>query len=370
MMLFDTTVRRELSRSFGATLVVLLTIVLTLGLVRTVGAAAQGKVSAQDVLLLLGFTGVSQLAPLLTLSMFISVVHTLGRIWRDSEMVIWNSAGISLSRFARPVFRMAWLVCTAVAILVFVATPWVQRQAVEITQRYTQRSDLSRVTPGVFQSSRDGRSVFFIERERQGQGEARSVFVHTELDGRESLTTAQSGRVENLEDGRYLVLGQGHRIDRTLATGATTQAAFDTARIRIGEGSAQARPEPSPKTRDTLHLLLSESPEAKGELAWRIGLFLASLNLLVLGIGLSVSNPRKPSNWGVMFALLSFILYFNLINLSQSWVQTAQVELWGILALLHGGVAAVSWGVLLWRDQALGWRLLALLRGNTAKARA
>ena len=54
-MLFDTSVRRELARSFGATLVVLLTIVLTLGLVRTVGAAAQGRVSAQDVLLLLGF---------------------------------------------------------------------------------------------------------------------------------------------------------------------------------------------------------------------------------------------------------------------------------------------------------------------------
>ena len=42
-MLFDTTVRRELARSFGATLVVLLTIVLTMGLVRTVGAAAQGQ---------------------------------------------------------------------------------------------------------------------------------------------------------------------------------------------------------------------------------------------------------------------------------------------------------------------------------------
>ena len=41
-MLFDSTIRRELARSFGATLVVILTIVLTMFLIRTVGQAANG----------------------------------------------------------------------------------------------------------------------------------------------------------------------------------------------------------------------------------------------------------------------------------------------------------------------------------------
>jgi lipopolysaccharide export system permease protein len=46
-MLFDSTVRRELARSFGATLVVILTIVLTMFLLRTVGQAANGTVVAR-----------------------------------------------------------------------------------------------------------------------------------------------------------------------------------------------------------------------------------------------------------------------------------------------------------------------------------
>ena len=44
-MLFDSTLRKDLSRSFGGTLIVILTIVLTMMLIRTLGMAAGGKVS-------------------------------------------------------------------------------------------------------------------------------------------------------------------------------------------------------------------------------------------------------------------------------------------------------------------------------------
>ena len=53
-MLFDSTLRRDLARNFGATLVVILTIVLTMMLIRTLGLAAGGQVAPQDVVLLLG----------------------------------------------------------------------------------------------------------------------------------------------------------------------------------------------------------------------------------------------------------------------------------------------------------------------------
>ena len=43
-MLFDSSVRKELARSFGATLVAILTIVMTMMLIRTLGLAANGSV--------------------------------------------------------------------------------------------------------------------------------------------------------------------------------------------------------------------------------------------------------------------------------------------------------------------------------------
>jgi lipopolysaccharide export system permease protein len=52
-MLFQSSIRKELARSFGATLVVLVTIVMTIMLLH-LGQASRGSISPQDVMLLRG----------------------------------------------------------------------------------------------------------------------------------------------------------------------------------------------------------------------------------------------------------------------------------------------------------------------------
>ena len=54
-MLFDSSIRKELARSFGATLVVLVTVVMTMMLIRTLGQASKGSVSPSDVMLVMGY---------------------------------------------------------------------------------------------------------------------------------------------------------------------------------------------------------------------------------------------------------------------------------------------------------------------------
>ena len=73
--------------------------------------------------------------------------HPLGRMYRDSEMVIWFASGVGLSRFVRPVLRTSWPVLVVVGLLVLFVWPWGARSSLELRERYQQRSDLSRVTP-------------------------------------------------------------------------------------------------------------------------------------------------------------------------------------------------------------------------------
>ena len=61
-----------------------------------------------------------------------------------------------------------------------------------------------------------------------------------------------------------------------------------------------------------------------GELTWRLGLILGATNLLFMGISLSAANPRRASNWGLLFAALAFVIYYNLLNLTQAWVGSGQ----------------------------------------------
>ena len=70
-MLFDSSIRKELARSFGATLVVLVTVVMTMMLIRTLGLASQGNVNPSEVGLVLGFTMLGHLPTVLTMSLFI-----------------------------------------------------------------------------------------------------------------------------------------------------------------------------------------------------------------------------------------------------------------------------------------------------------
>jgi len=116
-MLFHSALRKDLSRSFGATVVVLSTIVMTNVLIRTLGQATVGGVNPSEIMLVMGFSVLSHLTTILTLSLFISIVSTLSRMYADSEMVIWFASGRGLASFAPPVFRFAWPILLTITAL-------------------------------------------------------------------------------------------------------------------------------------------------------------------------------------------------------------------------------------------------------------
>jgi lipopolysaccharide export system permease protein len=351
-MLFDSTVRRELARGFGATLVVVLTIVLTNFLIRTVRDAASGAVAPQDVVLLLGYLALGYLPMILALSLFIAVVIGLGRMYRDSEMAIWFASGIGLSRFVRPVLRMSWPVLVVVALLLLFVWPWGNRSSLELRERYQQRSDLSRVTPGVFQSSSDGRRVFFVERESADGASARNVFILARTDRGESVTSARAGRLEAEGERRFLVLDRGQRNDVDATTNERTLSSFEGYRVLASERAARSAENQPPRVVSTWDLIGRPTPRNQGELTWRFGLLLGAANLLLLGISLAATNPRRASNWNLLFALLAFGVYYNLINLSQAWVASERVGMGAALAGLHGAAFALALLLLWWRDHA------------------
>jgi lipopolysaccharide export system permease protein len=349
-MLFDSTLRRELARNFGATLVVILTVVLTIMLIRTLGQAAVGRIAPQDVALLLGYVALGYLPLILSLSLFIAVVATLGRMYRDSEMAIWFSSGIGLTRFVRPVLRVSWPVLGVVGVLSLWVWPWGNEQGVELRDRYERRSDLSRVAPGQFQSSSDGKRVFFIERNSQDQSVGRNVFILTTQGTSESVTSARSGRIEVDGDDRFLVLSRGQRNERNLATGEKGLSRFESYRVLAGARILSRAGELPPKARATLDLINSPTPANQGELAWRLGLLLGGANLVLLGVGLSASNPRRASNWNLLFALLAFVVYYNVINLTQAWVAGGKIGMGTMLAATHGSAFLLAIGLLWWRE--------------------
>lgn len=351
-MLFDSSLRQELARSFGGTLAVMLTTLLTMVLIRALGEAAGGDVAPQDVLMLLVYATLGHLPTVLNLSLFVAVVSTLTRLFRDSEMAVWRASGVSLLRFIRPVLRLAAPVLLVIASLVMVIWPWSNRQINEMRDRFEHRSDLSRVAPGQFQVSADGQRIFFIDRNSPDALDSRHLFIVDRASaGRESVTTAQSGRIETLSSGeRFLVLRQGTRVEQTDHDASKSVAHFDEYRVRVGETTLSRLSATPPKALDVWELFGRQDRTLDAELFWRLGSICAAFNLTLFGIALPAGNPRRPNSGALLLALLTFVVYLNLSNLAQTWIAAGRISLTGGLLGLHGTLALGALALLSWRD--------------------
>ena len=366
-MLFHSSIRKELARSFGATFIVLVTVVMTMTLIRTLGQASRGSFNPSDVMMVVGYTVLTFLPNITTVGLFIAIVATLTRIYRDGEMVIWFGAGKGLFALLGPLFRFAWPVLLAVGGLALFALPWANQQIEGIREHYEKRGDLERVEPGRFQESADGSRVFFVEKNASSLRSGNNVFIATTEPGKETVTTAGSGRIETIGKQQFLLLFNGQRLENT--TEKTDKAEktdkgeikedlkadskadakpdlkiseFEEYGTRVGTGNADLKDSAALGTVPSINLLVNPTPRHLGEMSWRIGFTLAAVNLIILAIASSRINPRVGRTGNLVFSLFAFQIYLNLLNLGQNWIAQEKIGFAAFLLALHGGVFALS----------------------------
>jgi lipopolysaccharide export system permease protein len=360
-MLFHSSLRKELSRSFGATLVVLVTIVMTMMLIRTLGMAAGGSVNPSEVFLVMTYMVLGYMPTILSLCLFTSIVGTLSRMYRDSEMAIWFTSGRGLVDFLRPLLRFAWPILLLIALFALVGWPWANTQTQAMRERYERRSDIERVTPGEFRESANRLRVFFIDKDAPDSATANNVFISSIERQLHILTSARRGHMEDIDGKRFLLLSNGQRLERPLdGKEGIKISEFETYGAKVGGGGFDEANEAPARARSTLTLLREPTPLHLGEFSWRIGMLFAGANFVLLALALSNANPRAGRSNNYLFALLAFVLYYNMINLGQNWVTSGKYGLGGFMLALHGGAFVLGLFWLVKRHH--NWALLPTLR--------
>jgi len=348
-MLFDSSLRKELGRGFGATFVVLVTIMMTVMLIRTLGQASIGRVNPSEVLLVMGFTVLGHLSTILTLSLFVAITATLTRMYATSEMVVWFSSGQGLTTFVRPLLRFAAPVLLAVTVLALLVWPWANTQIRELRDRYQGRGDIDRVAPGRFIESAGGQRVFFIDKDSADAASGNNIFIAANERGRESVTSAARGKLDAINGERFLVLDSGYRLDTEVATGKMRLSEFAEYGNRVSSGASGPTTNNSPTMKSTLTLLREPIPRHMAELSWRLGLMLAAFNCVLLALAATRVNPRAGRSASLVFALFAFASYYNLINVGASWIASQRIGITAFLLLVHGGIFVLSTAWLLAR---------------------
>lgn len=340
-MIFRTSLLRELATSAAATFLVLLGISVTTQLVRLLGQAAGGQITSTGVVALLGFNLVGYLPILLSLTLFIAVLMTLTRSYRDSEMVVWFSCGQGPTRWISPVFSFAAPLLLTIALLSLILSPWAVEKAEEFRRQMDSRDDVAQVTPGVFHESRRADRVYLVEEVAGQSNLVANVFVSSTQDGKLGVMVARTGFQETAANGdRILVLQNGRRYEGEPGSPEYKVFEFERFAMRIESADAADRA-PTTKTMTTLELLRDPTPRNLGELSWRVGLPASALVLCLLAIPLSFVNPRAGRSMNIVVAILIYMIYSNLLSIMQGAIAQGRIPVFAGMWTVHAGMLAV-----------------------------
>lgn len=350
-MIFHRAAQREFAQTALAVFVALFAILVTTHLIRLLGQAASGRTPSEAVLAMLGFAALQYLPVLLSLTLFVAILLSLSRMYRDSEMSIWFTSGLPLTAWIAPVLRFALPVVLFIAVLSFFLTPWSMSLRDDFQHRMNERDDMARMTPGAFRESSRGDRVFFVEavggEEVGTPAQVHNIFVSSTQQGRQGVIVAAEGYAEIAKNGdRFVVLGNGRRYEGVAGEKAYRVVEFERYAIRMESAETQTL-EVKPRTETTLHLLQQPSASNRGELLWRIGVPLSALTLSLLAIPLSFVNPRAGRTNNLLLALLTFMIYNNLLSISQAWVAGGRmsfvVGIWAAHLLMGGVLILLFW---------------------------
>ena len=329
-MIFEQALRRELSMTTGAVFLVLVTIMVTTLVIRILGYAANGTVNPEDAIVLIALATLGYLAVLLTVSLFVATLIVLVRWYKDSEMIVWFASGLSITNLIRPILQFATPLIIVIALLALFVWPWANRESTLISQRFQQRDDVSMVSAGQFRESAKAERVFFIEELDVDKSEVKNIFVADSKNGRLSIAVSSTGYIQNSAGGeKSIVLHNGRRYE-----GQPTQPDFRI--LEFNEYSTKIRskeslaPPPRDREKTITELLNDPSPAAvnpnRAELLWRIGLPLMALGLVLIAIPLAYVNPRLGNYTAMFYAVLIYLIYSNLLNLTQNFVAQGKIN--------------------------------------------
>lgn len=306
-----------------------------------VGKAAKGWIPNDALTTILGFNLIRFLPALLSLTIFLAVLLTLTRWYRDSEMVIWLTSGLGITKWIRPILNFAVPVITIITVLSFFVMPWANQKVTEYENQLKARDESSSISPGVFKESNNGERVYFVEGFDELGNVVKNVFIQSTQHQKTGIIVASKGSRYTAEnDDRFILLENGRRYQGKPNSAEMSSTEFERYALRL-ETKEVAVPVAKTETISSMSLISSESPRDKAELQSRLAIPVSAFILVLLAIPLSFVDPRAGRSLNVMLAVFIFIIYNNMLNIFEAWITQSKIHpiigLWpvhGLFALL------------------------------------
>lgn len=332
---------KEISLSFVGTLLILTLVIVGNSFVRLLADASAGELPADLLVESLFYVSTKNLIKLIPVALLIGMMLAFSRLYRDSEMVAMQAAGVSPYSLYRAVFTFVIPLTLVLSILVLFVSPWVEQQYQEVKRQVNERPEAAGIPPGVYKAttSSGGEFTLLAEDIDDDKSTMRRFFVHIQKGASETviwgssaqlfINSATGARVLEIHDGiRYeidknkkmsLIRFDEHGVNMPLKHGTDTNRISG---ITTGE------------------LLGNLNKTNLTELHWRLAIVLSAPLMALLALPLSHTNPRQGRYSKVALGILIYAVYANALMTGKSLLGKSNTPdwlgLWWVHLLLAG----------------------------------
>lgn len=364
-MIIDRYLARQVAQSLIGVSVVLLLIFMSGQLVSLFGKVASGTLHANTVLLLLGLNSFTDLVFVLPLAFYLAILLAFTRLYQDNEMVVLAACGISQARVLRGLFMLVIGFACLMAWISLKAAPWAEARAQEIIKGVGETSSEQQgIIPGRFKELARGVGVLYVEK-MDDDGRMYNVFLQKETPDGQTLIRAERAysEVDKVTGQRFMILENGYRYAGKPGVNNFSSVAFAKHGIRMSESVSKKPIQLRLLAIPTSTLWSSSSAPYRSELQWRISTPIVCILLAIMAVPLSRTSNRQGRYGRLAIALLLYIVYTNLLNLSRAWLTKSEIDPLLGLWWVHG--LAIVMSLVLW------WRQLGLpLPGRRRRVKA
>jgi len=304
--------------------------------------AVKHGIPLPELMPLMGFNMIRDLPIILSLSFFLSVVISISQLYKNSEAIAMNSFGIGEKNFLNFIKPLVILIFIIIFMLSMYIVPWAKYQK-SVTEDITvNASEFTFISEGKFESFQNGKIVFYASEssldDNEGEQNMEEIFIH--LSNESTPTVVLASEATKYKDSKsesiYLRLRDGVRYEGLPGNGNVNILDFDSYDLEIVSGEVQKYISNFTKieSRSSIDLLLEGGVLSHAEIQWRLSQPISIMILSFIGVLLGRASPRTGKGVNLLFGIIIFMLYYNILLVAKNSVESGQLNpfigLWSI----------------------------------------
>ena len=304
--------------SFFSVISVLILVIVGRLFVKLLEYVVEGRFEIDMVFSLLFLSTSKSIILLLPFAIMLSLIISLSRFYRDSEIFALKASGNYKTTFT----KIFYFIAIPSFLIIFILNIFISPNLItEIQKKKIEAATTSEIglqTPGKFIQMKDKNWIIFVEEIENDV--SKRIFIKSSENNKISIETAEEGD-EYIEEGiRRLVLKNGQRYTGSPGTGNFQVMKYDVHEIKL----LNASPDFSLNYRmKNIFDLLSDQNKAlsAAEIQWRLFAPISVVILILFAFVFGDVAPRQNKYSNLLSAIIIYFLYSNLVIVSVNQVQ-------------------------------------------------